>query len=440
MIQQTIFPFKIEMTKERLTAYGGLALMAEYNHGIGLRELTDRYLPGPGSNRGFDPSEIVDAVVLMLQGGGRNLEDLRELKSEEGLMKLIGREEIPEPDTVGDWLRRMGDPKTGQWGLEGLDRVRDKINERVLKRDGIEEYTLDADATEIVGEKADALFTYNGNKGYMPMLGFLYENPVCLLDEFREGNVAPAFGQKEFYLRCKQRMPRGKGIGYYRGDSASYQAGLINQLEEDGVKYGITADQDKAVKSVIALIRSGDWKEPVKGCGYELAETVHCMNETKKAFRLVVKRESRRQGELFEKEGKYFYHVVATNWLEGEKNTEEVLRWHNQRGQAENFNKELKIGFGMERMPCGQTHANAVFFRIGVIAYNLFIGFKRLSCPESWVKQTIATFRWKMVQVAGRIVRHAGETVLKLMIDLEKLELFKGIRRKSFQLSLCPDG
>ena len=87
-IQQTVFPFKIEMTKERLTAHGGLALMAEFNHGIGLRELTDRYLPAPGSNRGFEPSEIVDAVVLMLQGGGRSLEDLRDLKNEESLMKL----------------------------------------------------------------------------------------------------------------------------------------------------------------------------------------------------------------------------------------------------------------------------------------------------------------------------------------------------------------
>jgi hypothetical protein len=56
------------------------------------------------------------------------------------------------------------------------------------------------------------------------------------------------------------------------------------------VKYGITVDQDKAVKLAIAMIPSGDWKEPVKGRGYELAETVHCMNETKKAFRLVVKR------------------------------------------------------------------------------------------------------------------------------------------------------
>jgi hypothetical protein len=441
MIQQTIFSFKIETTKERLTAHGGLALIAEFNHGIGLRELTERYLPSPGSNRGFDPSVIVESLVLMLQGGGRGLEDLRELKQEEGLMRLIGRNEIPEPDTVGDWLRRMGDPNRGEEGLKGLGEVRDRMNGRILKRDGIKQYTLDADATEIVGEKAEALFTYHGNKGYMPMVGYLYETAVCLYDEFREGNVAPAFGQKEFYLRCKRRMLWGKKIGYYRADSASYQADLFNQLEEDGVKYAITADQDKAVKLVIALIAEEDWKEAVRGCGYELAETVHCMNGTKRAFRLVVKREIRRQRDLFEaKEGPYFYHAVATNWLEEEKNTREVLEWHNQRGQAENFNKELKIGMGMERMPCGQSYANAVFFRIGVLAYNLFIGFKRLSCPESWMRQTIATFRWKMVQIAGRIVRHAGKTVLKLMIDLEKLELFKGIRHKCFELSLCPDG
>ena len=207
------------------------------------------------------------------------------------------------------------------------------------------------------------------------------------------------------------------------------------------MKYAITADQDKAVKLVIVLIAEEDWKEPVRGCGYEIAETVHCMNETKRAFRLVIKREVKRQGKLFKgKEGQYFYHAVETNWLDEEKDTREVLEWHNQRGETENFNKELKIGLGMKRMPCGETHADAVFFRIGVIAYNLFIGFKRLFCPEFWVKQTIAIFRWEMVQVAGRIVRHAGETVLKLMIDLGKLELFRGIRKKSFELSLCPDG
>jgi hypothetical protein len=292
---------------------------------------------------------------------------------------------------------------------------------------------------EIIGEKADAFYTYKGNKGYMPMIGFLYELGLCIYDEFREGNTAPAFGQRAFYRECKRRMPRGKRIGYYRADSASYQAELINDLEADEVKWAITADLDHAVKTLIATIPDNKWIEPVKGCGYETAEVVHSMEDTKKAFSLVIKRELRKQENLFER-GKYIHHAVATNWDEEEKDGNEVLQWHNQRGQAENFNKELKSGFGMERMPCGQTEANAVFFRIGVIAYNLFIGFKRLSCPESWIKHTIATFRWKMVQVAGRIVRHSKSIILKLAVDIEKLELFKGIRGKIFELSLVPDG
>jgi len=37
MIQQTIFPFMIEVTKEKLKAHGVLALMAEFNHGIRLK-------------------------------------------------------------------------------------------------------------------------------------------------------------------------------------------------------------------------------------------------------------------------------------------------------------------------------------------------------------------------------------------------------------------
>jgi len=439
MIQQTIFPFKIAMTKEVLTARGGLALFAEYNHGIGLRELTDKYMPAPGSNRGFKPSVFVDSLVLMLQGGGRSFEDLRELKNDEGLMKLIGYDTIPDPDTAGDWMRRMGDPMKDQQGLKGLDKVRDVANHRIIRRDAREQYTLDADATGIYGEKADALYTYTGDKGYMPMLGFLYELGLCIYDEFREGNVAPAYGHLNFYRECKARMPKGKTIDRYRADSASYQAKLINELDKDKVKWGITADMDQAVKGAITSIPDSQWKEPKEGCGYEIAETVHSMNKTENAFRLVIKRELRRQGNMFETES-YFHHAVATSWTGEEKNAVEVLQWHNQRGQAENFNKELKIGFGMERMPCGQTEANAVFFRIGVIAYNLFVGFKRLSCPESWAKHTIATFRWKIIQTAGRIVKHSGNIFLKLAAEIEKLELFKGIRKRIFEMSLALDG
>jgi len=439
MVRQTVFGFKLERTEETLTAHGGLALLAEFNHGVGLCGLVDRWVPGPGSNRGYRPSVFVDRVILMLQAGGRSLEDLRELQREAGLLRLLGREVIPDPDTLGDWLRRMGDPQTGQAGLVGLGQVRDELNARLLRRDGHATYTLDADATLIEGEKRDAHWSYKGVRGYMPMLGFLWETPVCLVDEFREGNVSPGAGQLEFYRQCRARMPVGKQIARYRADSASYQAELINELEADQVRWAITADQDVAVKAVIAGLPPEAWQEPEKGCGYQVAEAVHTMHATKAAFRLSIKREERPQGDLFEKAtGPYAYHVVASNWPVEDKTAHEVLRWHNQRGQAENFNKELKHGLGLEQLPCGDSGANAVFFRIGVLAYNLFIGFKRLACPTAWASQTITTMRWKLVQVAGRILRHAGHVVLRLVLDAEALVCWRTIRQRCWALGVAP--
>lgn len=437
MIRQTIFGFKLEKTEEALTAHGGLVLMVEFNHGLGLKGLVDRHLPAPGSNRGYAPSVYVDSRVLMLPGGGRCLEDMRELEREGVLMKLIGRDCIPDPDSVGDWLRRMGNPDNGQAGLLGLGSVRDEMSRRILRRDGIREYTLDADAALVEAEKRDTKMSYKGLTGYMPMLGFLFESGICLLDEFREGNESPGAGQLAFYRECKERMPKGKRIGFYRADSASYQAELINALEEDHVKWAITADQDRAVKGEIRQIEEAAWGEPVTGCGYQIAESIHTMNKTKKAFRLIVKRWEKTQSDLFEGQTeKYAYQAVASRWAADEKPTNEVLCWHNQRGEAENFNKELKSGFGMEQMPCGEAFANAVFFRIGVIAYNLFIGFRRLSLPAVWQRHTIATVRWKLIQVAGRIVRHAGQVILRLCRQAKEWDLMIGIRQKCFEESM----
>ena len=59
---------------------------------------------------------------------------------------------IPDPDTVGDWLGRMGDPQTWHAGLVGLGQVRDALTARLLRHDGHQTYTLDTDATLEGGE------------------------------------------------------------------------------------------------------------------------------------------------------------------------------------------------------------------------------------------------------------------------------------------------
>jgi hypothetical protein len=67
----------------------------------------------------------------MLNGGGRSLEDLRELREDGGLREVLKLEDIPSSDAVGDWLRRMG----RRGGILGLDKVNQRLIEFGLKSD-----------------------------------------------------------------------------------------------------------------------------------------------------------------------------------------------------------------------------------------------------------------------------------------------------------------
>jgi hypothetical protein len=53
MIRQTVLPFKIEETKDLLTAHAGLALLGEFAVGIGLLDALDQDLPVAGSAAGY---------------------------------------------------------------------------------------------------------------------------------------------------------------------------------------------------------------------------------------------------------------------------------------------------------------------------------------------------------------------------------------------------
>lgn len=417
MIRQTILPFKLEMTRDLITPHAGLALLGEFAVGLGVLQSVDNSLPMPGSGAGYKPSEYIFPLILMLNGGGRSLEDTRQIRMDEGLREILPLERIPSSDAFGDWLRNMG----VNGGLSGLERVNRKLLKRGMKYDGIKGYTLDIDATGIEAEKQTAKMTYKGFKGYMPIVGHLAENGLVLGDEFRAGNVAPAARNLAFIKHCIRQLPKGKSITALRSDSAAYQAEIINYCEGNGIQFAIGADLDEAVVGAITAIPEKEWK-PYKN-GY-IAETVHSMEKTEQAFRLIVIRRPYQSTLFAEEDTSLKYTVIATNRIES---PEAVVAWYNQRGEcSENRIKELKIGFGMERMPCGQLNANAMFFKIGTLAYNLFRLFSLTTLSPSWHRHQVQTVRWRLYQIAGKIVFHGGQVFLKVRRGL--CQLFKDIR------------
>ncbi len=101
MIRQTVLPFKLENTRDTITPHAGLALLGEFAVGLGLLKSVDKYLPKPGSGAGYSPSEYIFPLLLMLNGGGRSLEDLRQIRKDEGLREILPLERMPSSDATG---------------------------------------------------------------------------------------------------------------------------------------------------------------------------------------------------------------------------------------------------------------------------------------------------------------------------------------------------
>ena len=179
-VKQAVLPFVLETTYEIITPRAGLVLFGEFLYGLRLNQRTDKYLPLPKSGRGYKPKDFVLPLVLMLNGGGRAIEDIREIKVDEGLRELLCIEKIPSSDAFYSWLRRMGEGE----GLKCLEQLNRFYLHKHLKKEKIKEYILDIDATAILAEKKEAEMTYKGFRGYMPIVGHLAENGLVFMKNF----------------------------------------------------------------------------------------------------------------------------------------------------------------------------------------------------------------------------------------------------------------
>jgi hypothetical protein len=400
--------FKLGITTDTITSKSGLAVFHEAALAAGVVRSIREHLPVPGSNHGIRPEAYVMPLALMFCGGGQSMEDIREIARDQGLRELCGFKRIPSPDAVGTWLKA---PRR----ITGLKQVNRHLCRVAIARSELTEFTLDTDATLIETEKSSAKMSYEGFKAFAPLLSFLAELGLCVAGEYRNGNVSPAVGIKGQLVQTERFLKSlGKRLKYFRSDSAAYTAEVMNACFDSSITFAITADLDHAVKGLIAELPEQSWQRFQTPDGErtdrEYAETAHCLGKSKRSFTLIVLRWPNPRPDLFE--GQYRYHCIATN--DYDRATEPVIWFHNQRGNAENYNKEIKIGFGMDYTPCRSVRANAVYFEIGILAYNLVAAVKPLVLGGNWVTKTIATLRWQLIFIAGKVVWHGRRLMLRV--------------------------
>jgi len=418
----SILPYKLDTTNDQLTSRAGLLAIAQLLDTLKLTERIDRSFPLPKSNRGFKPSVFIQTLILMQHEGSFHLDDVRHINDDQALRSVLNLDSIPQASSLGAWLRRMGGNKQSFCAWQ-------KVNQAILQsalhqRKAV---TLDIDATEIISNKADAQWTYKKNKGYMPMVGHIAETGQIVACDFRAGNASPARENLEFIQQCQHSLPNGCFVQSLRIDAAGYQTKIIKYCDENTINYAIRAKTSAAIKEQISVLAEEVWSPLLDKQGKPIENqdtyrTTHCIGDYEKPFTLIIQRKRiKGQAELdlghsdsdeqIAAQG-YIYRAIATNrddWSDSR-----IIHWYNQRGEdSENRIKELKLDFGGDTLPCTDFNANALYFLISALSYNLLALMRQL-LPEELARHRAPTLRWRLYAMAAKVVKTGRQLFVKL--------------------------
>ncbi|MCK5478154.1 MAG: IS1380 family transposase [Methylococcales bacterium] len=417
-----ILPYKLKTTKEQLTSRAGLVIVAQIMNQLELSKSIDSNFPIPKSNRGIPASSYLETLILMQHEGCFHLDEVKHFHDDEALTPLLGIKQMPKASAIGNWLRRMGN--NGQ-GLQALSQVNKRVLKAALHRcRGI---TLDIDATEIISHKTEAQWTYNKNQGYMPMVGHIAEVGMVVACDFRAGNTPPSKDNLAFIQQCRSALPQDCYIKSLRIDSAGYQAKIIQYCEEQAIHYAIRAKMSAGIKEHIETLKEKDWQPLIHKNGeasqsQSTCRTVHWITGHETPLTLVIQRKTiKGQIELDTGEPAdsteitdqgYIYRSIVTNqqgWADSQ-----IIHWYNQRGEdSENRIKELKLDFGGDVLPCSDFGANALYFMISALSFNL-LALMRLFLPEELAHHRVVTIRWRLYAIAGKVIKTGRQIFIQM--------------------------
>jgi len=379
--------------------------------------------------------------------GGECLEDFTHLRGDAGLKAMLGHE-MPSPEAARQFLyqfhaeekieeaRQRRPPEQIAFipeesdALAGLGQVNQELVQELAKRCPEQRVaTVDMDATIIASQNQEALRTYEGERGYQPMLAVWAEMDVVLADEFRDGNVPAMMAPLPVAQRAFAALP-GSGMSYYfRGDSACHEKELIQWLRDEQrpegppgfLGFAVSARMSDALHRAILGVKEEDWRAYGKPHATEIRECAEVdfvpgeKSERKDAqpLRYVAIRIRLRQEGLFP-EGRKARHfaIVGNIW---EWSAERLIQWHREKaGTIEGVHNVVKNELAGGVMPSKYFGANAAWLRLAVIAHNVLTALKRLALPADLLRARPKRLRFLIFNTAGRLVHHARMLLLRV--------------------------
>lgn len=424
-------------TVERLRVTGGDGSTAQLVGAHMLGDLADRVglssaysvaVPRTGERAPVhDRGRMLAQVAVMLAAGGRCVADMSALRDQPALFGSVASDAtiwrtFDSIDTVT---------------LDALRAARAQARAAVWarrRRCGPVMLDVDASLVEIHSEhKQGAASHYKGGYGFHPMFCFS-DDGEALAGVLRPGNAAANSGADQLAVvdAAIAQLPADVAIGHRGGDDASvvrerivvradtaghvhaFVAGLVAR----NIEFSISARVSDVLDAAIMRVPPRRWRPAINpdGSARRGAQIAELRDVTLPGIpagtRIIVRREKPHPGaqlRLWDHDG-WRHQVLLTNSTGPARRLE--LR-HRRHGEVENRIKNAK-DCGLERMPFSSFAANAAWMEMVLAAADLLVWCQQLLLHGDLAVAEPRTLRYRLLHVAGRLVRRARQVWLRL--------------------------
>ena len=108
-----------------------------------------------------------------------------------------------------------------------------------------------------------------------------------------------------------------------------------------------------------------------------------------------------------------------------------LVRWHWEKaGTIELVHDVTKNELGAAVPPCGRFGANAAWYRLSLLTYNVLSAMKSLALPAEFGIARPKRLRHRVFTMAGRIVSHSGRLILRVGERAEQIAGLLNARTK----------
>lgn len=422
--------FDIRYTNKPITPFGGLTTVKNFYQNSGLQNvISSLSLPQPGSNRGYNPVDIIEGFLISVILGARRLAHAGLLRHDKVVSDMFG------------WSKGMASESTfsrffKKFDVELNDEIFIELNRWWFTKLKVKYHTVDIDSTVITryGSQDGVEVGYNprkpGRGSHHPLIAFASEAKMVIQSWMRTGDSVSSTDIKDFITMLLKTLDKSC-IGLVRADSGFFSETTLSILEENNLKYIVAAKMYAGL--VQNIFDANNWIS--YGNGIDIC-SIECQLSGWDHYRRIVvvrKRKDKNQKsggkslfEEYDEFSQYLYSAFVTNL---ELSDTFIWELYRHRAEAETQIRELKESYGLDGFCCEEFGATEAAFRWVCVAYNLMSLYK-IALINSRHDPTLATLKFQCIAIASYLVRHSRKTTLVMSMNDRRRKFFDDLFQK----------